>query len=430
MFIPDRPFRIWWDLLVSLAALFAAVMAPLQLVFETDAAVLGFLYARVVPALFVADIGVRLNTAVFRSARLVTDRKSVARSYLAGTFWIDAVAALPLQAVVGAVAGAAAPQLVHLADLNRLVKYLRVRETVYRLIGSRTNPAIGRLTMLGFWVLFATHLIACGWLVAAESPKGLAPFERYVWAVYWTITTLTTVGYGDITPAGTDQRIFVIVVEMFGAALYGLIIANVASLVASLDIAKSRFRERVDRVNSFLSYRRVPGSLREKVNNYYAYLWDSSRGYDESESLADLPQPLRTEISLYLNRELIDKVPLFRGASDGLLRELVLSLRPLVFLPESYIVRRGEIGTEMYFISRGSVAVLAQDEQSEIVTLSDGQFFGELALLFSTDRSASVVAKEYCDIYSLHKRTFDRIIANYPDFAATIEREADRRRSE
>jgi voltage-gated potassium channel len=82
----------------------------------------------------------------------------------------------------------------------------------------------------------------------------------------------------------------------------------------------------------------------------------------------------------------------------------------------------------MYFISRGTVEIIAPDGATVLTTLTDGQFFGELALLFSQPRTANVRAVNYCDLYTLDKDTFDLVLTRYPEFAAHIKKEADKRR--
>ena len=123
-------------------------------------------------------------------------------------------------------------------------------------------------------------------------PDALKPIPRYIQAFYWTITTLTTIGYGDITPDGSSQTIFVIIIELLGAGMYGLIIGNIANLIANIDVAKTQYKEKLEKINTFLKYRDIPPQMQRKINEYYNYLWESRRGYDESDVLQDLPMPI------------------------------------------------------------------------------------------------------------------------------------------
>ena len=96
-----------------------------------------------------------------------------------------------------------------------------------------------------------------------------------------------------------------------------------------------------------------------------------------------MPDSLRTEVALFLRRDFIEHAPLFQGASHELVREMA-QLRPVVFTPGDFIFRMGQYGHNMYFISRGTVEILAPDGTTVLTTLTDGQFFGELALLQPT----------------------------------------------
>jgi len=62
-----------------------------------------------------------------------------------------------------------------------------------------------------------------------------------------------------------------------------------------------------------------------------------------------------------------------------------------------------------------------------LTTLKEGDFFGELALLFIQPRTASIRAVDYCDFYTLDKDTFAHVLAQYPEFATHIKEKADKR---
>ncbi len=147
-------------------------------------------------------------------------------------------------------------------------------------------------------------------------------------------------------------------------------------------------------------------------------------GLEEFPFVDTLPTSLRTEISLFLNRHTIENVPLFIGASEKFIEEIAMVLKPVVFMPDNYIFKAGEIGSQMYFISRGQAEVLSADEKKVLKTLGEGDFCGEIALLFDQPRNASVKAVTYCNLYQLEKEQLDKILERYPMLRERIQQMA------
>jgi glucose-6-phosphate 1-dehydrogenase len=120
-----------------------------------------------------------------------------------------------------------------------------------------------------------------------------------------------------------------------------------------------------------------------------------------------------------INRSALQQIPLFHSADAQLLNALVVLLQSRIFSPGQEIVRRGEPGNEMYIISRGQVEIL--DEQGEpVATLQEGNFFGEISLLFSAPRTATVRAKTQCDMFTLSKDDFLDALRDHPEVANII----------
>lgn len=427
---PDGRLRKNWDMVVLVVTIYSAITVPLIIVFKIFGSVYDILSISMVTLIFFADVVINFYTAVPGKGNLIYNRRYISRSYLRSWFIIDLIAAfpMPLLGLIFPAAGIAGVFII--LRLNRLLKLLRIGKSLKRLSGPRMNPAIFRLVLLVFWIMMAAQTIACGWIIMTGNPGGLTPFALYIRAFYWTTTTLTTIGYGDVIPNGTSQTIYVILIEIIGAGMYGLIIGNIANLIANIDVAKAQHREKMEKLNTFLRYRNIPLNLSRKINDYFEYLWQTRRGYEESDVLKDLPPSLKTWVALFLNKEVIEKVPLFEGASQEFIKETILNLTPVVFTPGDYIVTAGEVGYDMFFISKGTVDVVSSDGATTYATLSDGQFFGEIALLLSMPRTASIIARDYCDLYRLDKETFDSILGRYPDFVATIRELAEKRRNE
>ena len=428
---PESRFKLFWELYILVLTVLVTVIAPLIVVFQFPLSVILVIFDIVVTVSFTVNIVIQFNTGFIVRQELVTDRKQIARRYLRGWFILDLIATLPFTWIFASS---------RYAGLNRVFRFFRLAR-LFKLFGSSKilnrakklsfiNPAFMRLFLLVFWILVAAHLIACGWIFIGGPGEYATDGETYLEAFYWTVTTLTTIGYGDITPAEPVQFIFVIVIMLIGAAIYGFIIGNIANIIANIDVAKSQFRERVETVDTFLKYRNIPGELQKRIRDYYDYLWESRRGYEESQLLEDLPTSLKTQVAFFLNQDIIEKVPIFKNASREFIRDIILNLQPVIYTPGDQVITAGEIGYEMYFISRGEVDVTNDDGSITYATLTSGQFFGEIALLLSMPRTATVNARVYCDLYVLDKDTFDSILQRYPSFAKKIAQLADERRKE
>lgn len=347
------------------------------------------------------------------------------KRYLRGWFTIDLIAALPLFmfSLVELSGAGHLVRLLRLIHLNRLFKLSRAANSIHIWKKQHMiNPSIFRLGQFLGWILLAAHWIACIWILLGGTEFDTSRLaESYVDSLYWTITTLTTVGYSDVTPHTMYQKLFTMLVMMVGVASYGYVFGNMASLLANRDVVKASHMKKVEEMQSFLRYRTIPGRLQHKVNQYYEHLWESRLSHNESEVLKDLPVPLRVEISLYINHEILKKVPIFSEASDEFLGDVVFYLEPMIYPPDTYFITKGDKGERMYFISSGEVEVISEDRQTVYATLAEGDFVGEMALLLEQPRTASVRTRTYCDLYTLSKSDFEKVLKHYPDFSAQIQ---------
>jgi voltage-gated potassium channel len=400
-----------WDFVVGLAATVGAVVAPGT--FVLDVPVDGSLLAVewVITAILSIDAALRIRSLQTSSSR---DRRS----------WMlviaDVLAALP----IAPIGGARNPlHLLRLLKLARVAQFMH--EWRYRTV-ERAN--LLRLGFFLYWMALTMHWITAGWIELAATDVGGDLWDRYLDGLYWTVTTLSTVGFGDITPETSTQKVFAIGVMLLGIGFYGFIIGNVATILVNLDPARAVHQQRMEQLVAFMNHREVPSDLRDRSVEYYRHLWRTRRDHDESEVLTWLPPGLRTEIALFLNRDVIRSVPLFRDASDAFVRDIALELRPVMLMPGDYVVQAGDRARSMYFVSSGELEVLSADGSTVLRTLAKGDFFGEVALVFGETRSASVRAVTYCDIYRLDRELFEETLEDYPDIAAQIRAKAAERR--
>jgi len=127
-----------------------------------------------------------------------------------------------------------------------------------------------------------------------------------------------------------------------------------------------------------------------------------------------------------ITTEVLERCELFKSGDLVFLNALIMALHPVVASAGELIIKKGDIAGEMYLMCRGTVEVI--DGQGKVVnTIKDGGFFGEVGILMSQPRTASVRAKTLCDLFVLEKADFSRILREQPQFAERVMKVAKER---
>jgi glucose-6-phosphate 1-dehydrogenase len=160
----------------------------------------------------------------------------------------------------------------------------------------------------------------------------------------------------------------------------------------------------------------------EPANDFPNY----ARGSWGPQAAADLLERDGRRWYEVIGEEVLKKAPIFAGGDQLFLSQVSLALRSRQVRAGDLIIRKGEIGREMYLLTRGEVEVL--DDAGQVVKrLKDGDIFGEIAVLLSKPRTATVRAATPCDLFVLDKTDFGRILRDHQQFADSVAKVARER---
>ncbi len=127
-----------------------------------------------------------------------------------------------------------------------------------------------------------------------------------------------------------------------------------------------------------------------------------------------------------INRDILSHIPLFKSADPICLHNMAMSLTPEVFKAGEEVVSHGEVGDEMFFICRGQVEIIDKAGK-QLAVLGEGEYFGEMSLLTSQPRTATVRAITPCNLFVLDKDSFNRVAHDHPKFRTAIAQLAQER---
>ena len=414
-----------WLGVIFWAVVFTAAEAPFSFTFNTRIQTWQLWTDAIVSIIFIADLIYHLRKfRKKRKARLNVTKSQKFKTYL--FFAIDAIACIPFDIIFWAFGLAGASRVLKLIRLFRLVRIVKIFDILGNLA---IIPRYIKIQMVGVGVLIAIHWVACIWIFIYPDLGELSRTDYYIKAFYWAVTTLTTVGYGDITPTTTGGRIYTMAVMMVGVGFYGVIIGNITRIMAEEARYKEQTKEKFAELSLFMKHYHIPERLQGAVFNYYNHLYSKRLSDNDQKIIGELPAALKGELQIYMNMKLIRNLPVFKYCSLPCLKEIAASLEQHNFGPHDNIIRIGDLGEEMFVIGHGIVDVSLADG-NVVAQLHEGQFFGEAALLKETTRNANVRANTYCDLYKLNKDDFLRIIKSFPELLENMEEVTKRRASD
>ncbi|XP_043548201.1 cyclic nucleotide-gated channel cone photoreceptor subunit alpha isoform X1 [Chiloscyllium plagiosum] len=387
--------------------------------------------------IYVTDSAVRFRTGFLEQGLLVKDTKKLRQNYMRmPQFKLDVLSLLPTD-LAYIWLGFNYPEV----RFNRLFRFSRMFEYFDR-TETRTNyPNMFRIGNLVLYILIIIHWNGCIYYAISKSigfgidtwvypnishPEYGRLSRKYIYCLYWSTLTLTTIGETP-PPVKDEEYLFVVIDFLVGVLIFATIVGNVGSMISNMNASRAEFQSKIDSIKQYMQFRKVSKDLEARIIKWFDYLWINKKTVDEKEVLKNLPDKLKAEIAINVHLETLKKVRIFSDCEAGLLIELVLKLQPQVYSPGDYICRKGDIGREMYIIKEGKLAVVADDGVTQFVVLSDGSYFGEISILnikgskAGNRRTANIRSIGYSDLFCLSKADLMEALTEYPDAKKILE---------
>lgn len=347
------------------------------------------------------------NSAYLDQGILVSDVHELRLHYMQSVQFKLAVVSLLPTDIIYAIVGFRYT----IVRVNRLLRCGRLNEAISRIQSITAYPNVFRVATLVFYILLSVHWNACFYFQISVwaglgtdtwvySGSGGDLMLDYSYCFYWSTMMLTTIAE---MPKPVQDYQFVIMTSLYliGILVIASILGNVGNAISKVKADRTEFQQRRDAVKRCMAFHKVSADLESKVIKWFDYLWNNSQSMDSDSVLEELPGSFQLEICMNVHENTLKRVAIFQECERGLLAQLVLKLRLVVFGPGDYICRKGDIGKEMYILKKGKLAVVADDGHTVFATLQEGTVFGEISLLNIAGQFSLIQSKD---------RSIDRLI--------------------
>jgi len=470
---PHCDYMKYWDLVLSVALLFTGVVTPYEVIFVGTVTWDSWLFLvnRIVDMIFVKDMVMQFflkvetgNTALTGSV-LLKDPWKIRKRYLTRWFVIDFISIMPFDVFFMFYTGPSAlsqVKFLRCLRLIRLVKLVRILKSS-RLIQRWQNFfaisfSTQKLAKFTFILILSSHWMACLWGIVGisfgyelcdnrgslieyeEEPVSQVswvttlynadnggtmspddpckPWHVYMASLHWSVMTITSIGYGDITPVRNEEYVTCIFCMLFGGILWAYIIGSTCSLIANGNPVEANFETNADLLNHMMTEARVPPWQRSLFRGYLREAKTRDTLLQFREVANRFSPVLKGQLLMHVSEHWIEKIYYLRLAPAQCLMEIAGSVDTEFLSRKEMLVGMSD---KMCALDRGTLA-----QGGHIMT--PGSVF-QLDFIVSEQRWRSrprAVSLTYSLVLVLDRERFFAIIEPFPEVKAVVARAAVR----
>lgn len=209
-------------------------------------------------------------------------------------------------------------RLVRLARVSRMMKVLHEKNNFIRKITKYINISIGarRLLSLTLILILLQHVTTCIWIFFASLNKDnkknwiymfgfedLPDYELYIVSFYFTVTTIMTVGYGDITAKSVPERILCIFLMLIGVVAVSFATGAISSIISNQDTFEQKLKEKMTTIESIKVEYNIEEGLFNRIVKAVKYDHNQN-SKDVHEFMEELPTKLRIELAMAIHKKM------------------------------------------------------------------------------------------------------------------------------
>eukprot|EP01017_Pseudomicrothorax_dubius_P043558 TRINITY_DN7278_c0_g2_i1.p1 TRINITY_DN7278_c0_g2~~TRINITY_DN7278_c0_g2_i1.p1 ORF type:complete len:606 (-),score=184.94 TRINITY_DN7278_c0_g2_i1:149-1966(-) len=461
----NNPYKSIFDIMILVLIGYSCITTAYYISFDYDPEAAGHIFfENFVEISFAIDIILRFfhEYKDNETFEVVSDFKKIVKNYLTTWFIFDFIAVFPFNQILNSndatflrlFRAVRLPKFLRLLDVSKFDQILEVllentsrQEKMNYLYASKYIYKVIRLIIIAITL---TYFLGCFWyyitannvfnddakvsFFKAYNLDKYPKIRRLIMCCYFALTTLATVGYGDLTPQSNAEKIFGILIMILGVAFFSYIMGNFNDVLINYDkklgvVDKgSDLQAWMTSLSKFTSNKPLPKELVKQIDEHFKFFWKHDRLSSltpDDKYLKIMPKSLRFQLIKYLFEDIFQ---LFRGfllikefGDSSFYYQIAFEFLPRKFEAGESILSPGEDIQEIYFILEGELKIGFMYE-GELVTrfFGRGYYFGDYHIFSDNKAEYIYQANSYLKTLALPKYKFLKIVEQYPEIKSKM----------
>ncbi|CAD8126253.1 unnamed protein product [Paramecium sonneborni] len=428
---PDDTIIIIWNIylivIVTINVFYVSLRISFPELVDFPLASKEFFFEQLPVYSFLLEIVLKFNTCIYNKGILITSRRKIVKYYCIEGFLIDLFLVVPF--FIGQQFDFRYFDFVIILKVFQLSSLFS--SLFNRLELSTKQTAIFDLfKMISFMILVA-HFSACIWHIIGQwgewgnyegktwlkiaNLQNESWLDRYVVSFYWSIVTMTTIGYGDITPVNLTERIFVIFMTMISSATFAYTVNNIGGIFQDFSKQSVQLKNNMNQLNRYLKSQNVSDDLQIKFRRYFEYLW--SKPSQKVIQFSDMiPKSLKDQMIVDVNTKILNQLSFFKNFSQPLLNKLCMQLEEKQIQSDEYLFRRNKQSSQLYVLVTGEIklVITLKDQPRVLQKINNPSFIGQLDFFSKRQYQYDAVASKTTKVLQISREQLHFVFKEHP----------------